>query len=410
MNESQLFPKKLTVSALVVMFSVLVFSFLVNIKNIKTLTDFSEKDAPSIQLSCAASRLIDELQYSNPSDAIQKREILQQTLQEIATLTKDAPLVSKSFLAVNSSHELQESLENYLLKKNEQLEEQRKSSIASLALTIFGSVFFLVLAVYIYFRYQLNLAQLNEISSKLENEKVKSIHSAKLASLGEMAAGMAHEINNPLAVIIGRSEISMEQAIAGNLTEAEIIKTLGKIKEVALRISAIVTSMRKISRGTKETTLRNMSVADVLTDVTNLMKEKLKMREIEIDFSSIPQEVMVKADFSLLSQILINLIGNATDALAESSLPEKKIWIETHVADDKVAIAVNDSGKGIPADIATRLFEPFYTTKDVGKGTGLGLSLSKTLAHDMGGDLILNATVANTRFDVILEKSHDIEA
>ena len=76
----------------------------------------------------------------------------------------------------------------------------------------------------------------------------------------------------------------------------------------------------------------------------------------------------------------------------------------------KVTIAINDSGKGIPTEIAARLFEPFYTTKDVGKGTGLGLSLSKTLAQDMGGDLILNSTVSNTRFDIILAKTHEIEA
>ena len=231
----------------------------------------------------------------------------------------------------------------------------------------------------------------------LKTQEKNLINSSRLASLGEMAAGIAHEINNPLAVIIGRCELILSDIATGTATDLEVNKSLFKINEMALRISKVVISMRKISRAEAQE-LASTKLIDVIEDVLNLSAEKIRHSSIEIDLSGLHQETLVQINFSQFSQVLLNLIGNSIDELQKNSDGHKKIWLSDEECDDQVIFKIKDSGAGIPQETREKLFQPFFTTKEIGKGTGLGLSISKSLMQGMGGDLVLSPDLTHSCF------------
>jgi signal transduction histidine kinase len=232
------------------------------------------------------------------------------------------------------------------------------------------------------------------------------INSSRLASLGEMAAGLAHEINNPLAVIIGRVEIIMSQISNGSVTEFEINKTMSKIHDMAFRISKIVTSMRKISKSNQAEDLVKTSLILVIEDILNISSEKIRNSSVSLDYSQVDKAFLVEVNFSQLSQVIINLINNSIDELVKLPDGKRNIWISTEEFEGQAILKIRDSGMGIPLAVREKLFQPFFTTKDVGKGTGLGLSISKALMVEMGGDLELSAELSQTCFILKFKKYH----
>jgi signal transduction histidine kinase len=237
----------------------------------------------------------------------------------------------------------------------------------------------------------------------LKTQEVNLVSSSRLASLGEMAAGIAHEINNPLSVIIGRSTMIQSQMADGSATEADISKALTKINDMAERISKIIISMRKVSKadvGVMDSTKLVVAVEDVL----NLSAEKIKLSSIDVDVSELHSETIVQINYSQFSQVLINLITNSIDELQMQPEGKKKIWIHDEEDEGDVILKIRDSGPGIPKETREKLFQPFFTTKEVGKGTGLGLSISKNLMNGMGGDLVLSPDLTQTCFVLKLKK------
>lgn len=242
----------------------------------------------------------------------------------------------------------------------------------------------------------------------LKTQEQSMINSSRLASLGEMAAGLAHEINNPLAVIIGRVEMFMSQINNGPVTEVEINKTMSKIQDMAFRISKIVTSMRKISKTNKAGDLVETSLIMVIEDILNISSEKIRNSSVTLDYSQVSKAILVEVNFSQLSQVIINLINNSIDELAKLPDGKRNIWISTEEVEGCTLLKIRDSGTGIPMEVRAKLFQPFFTTKDVGKGTGLGLSISKALMVEMGGDLELSAELSQTCFILKFKKNHSV--
>ncbi len=357
---------------------------------------FSERDIPAIQLACASSRLFASANSQNNSYIT--HDVLSQTLQELSRLTDDAPQISKNISIAKTEDDLNTQIEKYLSFKDERILHVSQLSNIAFFLGVFGAALLTILALIIYYRYKNNLARLEQTLEALEQEKIKNIHSSKLASLGEIAAGLAHEINNPLAVIIGRSEILISGLTEENsLKESEIIKHVGKIGEVAQRISNIVNSMRRISRGGNNKTEDNVAIADLLLDVKNVINEKLVNNQINFDISQVLRHHIALGDFGLISQVILNLINNSIDAI--SQLVDKRIWVIAEEASNgKLVVYLHDSGNGIPQSYQEKLFIPFHTTKEVGKGTGLGLSISKGIMEQMGGNLIYDDSQPNTCF------------
>ena len=238
----------------------------------------------------------------------------------------------------------------------------------------------------------------------IKTQEEKMINSSRLASLGEMAAGLAHEINNPLAVIIGRAEIIMSQINDGSVTNIDISKTMSKIQDMSFRIAKIVTSMRKISKANNPEEVAETSLVIVIEDILNISSEKLNNSSVNVDYTQVNKALLVEANFSQLSQVIINLINNSIDELLKLPQDKRNIWISTEEVEGQAFLNIRDSGTGIPMAVREKMFQPFYTTKDIGKGTGLGLSISKALMVEMGGDLELSAELSKTCFILKFKK------
>ena len=227
----------------------------------------------------------------------------------------------------------------------------------------------------------------------MEADRVKAISNSKLATLGEMASGMAHEINNPLAILLSRVTIMKEQ-----LERAEYGKIkdgLTRTEDTIFRISKIIKGLKTFSRNAEKDPFLSTPIKTIIEDTLELCRQKFSKEQVELKLNLIP-DVTIDCRASQITQVLVNLINNAYDAIHK----ENGAWIEIDVIEmiDTVTISVTDSGKGIPADVAEKIMQPFFTTKEVGKGTGLGLSISKGIIEDHQGHLTLDRHHANTRF------------
>ena len=235
-----------------------------------------------------------------------------------------------------------------------------------------------------------------DIEKELVKEKERTFQSSKLASLGEMAAGIAHEINNPLTVSLGK--IHMLRKLLGDENE-DSLEIIQSIESSNVRISEIVFSMKSLSRMNQEPELSKFMPDELMQIVVPIVSTKIKWGKIDLNVEMAEAEIL--GNKGEVSQILINLIHNAADALSLES--EKWIKVTGKSEETDYVFRVINPGDAIPSAIAEKLFEPFFTTKDVGKGTGLGLSLSKTLAQRSGGEIRLVEGEPNIIFELRLK-------
>ncbi len=231
--------------------------------------------------------------------------------------------------------------------------------------------------------------------SELEQQRMMVLSVSKMATLGEMAANVAHEINNPLAIITGRISILSKHADKGPVPGELVKSELQKLEKTAMRISKTIKGLRSYARDSDRDPRIQASLAGIIEDTMELCTEKLRSQSVEMRLGAVP-EVYLECRPVQISQVLLNLIGNAIDAIAE--LPEKWISIDVTTANQKVLIRVCDAGKGIPPKIVKKMMEPFFTTKAQGRGTGLGLSISRNILEAHGGGLNYDPTWPNTSF------------
>jgi PAS domain S-box-containing protein len=224
-----------------------------------------------------------------------------------------------------------------------------------------------------------------EIKNELELQKKMTLHHSKLASLGELAAGVGHEINNPLAIVMGQMEL-LKNDIKTKSIEAE--KTLVRIEKslnAIQRISVIVKGLRNFSR-LDESEKKSFDISEMLHETILMLEDLYKSDGISI-CTSIKENCIVHGNKGRLQQLIVNLLTNAKDAVKKS--PVKRITVQALEQNQYIHITIEDSGPGIPSDLADKIFDPFYTTKDVNEGTGIGLALSMSIASESGGSLSL---------------------
>lgn len=229
-----------------------------------------------------------------------------------------------------------------------------------------------------------DLTEMKKIQSILELQKQSMISSAKMAALGEMASGVAHEINNPLAIISGRTTVLKLMMEDGQLNNESLLSGLQKIEDTALRISKIIVGLRTFSRDTSKDRMEKTSLNLILKDTLDLCHQRMINHDVVFSMNN-EEDIFFLCRPVQISQVLINLFGNALDAI--ELLPEKWIKLDVKKIGQHVFISVTDNGAVIEASIVDRIFEPFFTTKVVGKGTGLGLSISKGIIEAHGGNL-----------------------
>lgn len=244
-----------------------------------------------------------------------------------------------------------------------------------------------------------------DAAKALEDSQVRLMANSKMSALGEMAGGVAHEINNPLAIIVGKAALIKRKIESKQFSPESIIEDLIKIESTGHRIAKITRGLSAFARNSEHDLMAATKMSSVISDTLELCRERFKARDVALLFSSASEE-LVECRPSQISQIIMNLVGNAYDAVI--NLPEK--WVELSIEAgpkhptgvDQIRICVRDSGNGIPKPIVERIMEPFFTTKEVDRGTGLGLSISKGLAESHHGSLAYELDRNHTRFILTL--------
>lgn len=240
------------------------------------------------------------------------------------------------------------------------------------------------------------------VEKQLQDQQLKVLNNAKLASLGEMAGGIAHEINNPLAIINGFSE-RLISLIDENILDEDKLRTCAeRIHKTVQRISSIVISLKKFSRDASQDPLEKINIGTVISDSLEFSKERIEKKGIKVIIEKENSDELIFTKPVELSQVIINLLNNAHDEITQKDFDEKWIKIETRKTGKFVDLVITDSGKGIPKPLANKIMQPFFTTKGVGKGTGLGLSISKSIIEKHHGRFFIDFESTNTSFVVRL--------
>ena len=211
------------------------------------------------------------------------------------------------------------------------------------------------------------------------------IQASKLATLGEMSTGMAHELNQPLNVISLATSNLRFSVKKGKNTEDNTMSKLDRIDGAVHRAASIIDHMRAYGRLAGEG-LTEINVGEIVQGSCNLLSEQLKLANISLVNQVATDGIPVKGNAIQLEQVLINLINNAKDAIREGDGPGEVV-VDSEVSAGRVLIRVTDTGGGIPEHALPHVFEPFFTTKPVGKGTGLGGSISYGIVREMQGDI-----------------------
>lgn len=211
------------------------------------------------------------------------------------------------------------------------------------------------------------------------------IQNAKMSALGRMAAGMAHEINNPLAIIVGKASSLKRSVDSSNTIDTETLsQDLGKILNTANRIAKIINSLRSFSRNGAQDPFFDVSLKSWLAETLELCRQSMLSKAITLNVAEVP-DIKIRCRESQLSQVLVNLLNNSVDAVKNQT--KKEISLTFEITKKMLHIYVRDTGPQIPDDVQSRLMEPFFTTKAPGAGTGLGLSISLGIMREHGGNI-----------------------
>ncbi len=251
--------------------------------------------------------------------------------------------------------------------------------------------------------FEMSVEMLNTANSKLLAETTRSENASRLAALGQMAGGIAHEINNPLAIISMSVELAQGHLLSESDHREQIRKNLHVASTAITRIVEIIRSLKLISDNKKEV-ISAIQLDTILNDSLNLSREKFKNANIVMNIEAIP-DLKVQANLVQVSQVLLNLLNNCFDAALEIEMNNRYVKIYFTEKEDFVNISVENSGKNIDHYNIQKLFQPFFTTKDIGRGTGLGLSLCKSIVESLNGRIWYELDKPHTTFTFSLPKA-----
>ena len=243
------------------------------------------------------------------------------------------------------------------------------------------------------------------------SEKSESLHSRHLQLLGEMTGGIVHDINNPLGYIVSSYESLRyyinelkDDSLLENEQYSYLMKKLEYIEEGSSSIAEIIEAV-KILIHKQEADFKEENIIAIIEKSISIISYKLKKKKISIKIKNREKkDFYLKCKKTLIFQMIMNLIQNSADAI--ENLPVFNRWIEIDVSEDngKIFVLVRDGGNGFPEEISEKVFDSFFTTKEVGKGTGLGLSLAKQIMDSHDGDISIDRTDKNTCLRLIFNK------
>jgi signal transduction histidine kinase len=232
-----------------------------------------------------------------------------------------------------------------------------------------------------------HIASLKQANQELQKTQEEVIRSEKLASVGRLAAGVAHEVGNPIGVVLDYLDMMKN----GELSGPEVKDALDRCESEIARINKIIRQLLDYSRPSPYES-KHISVHGLLSESIEMLQPQPLMRGIKVDMNLVSPQDIVMGDENRLKQVFINILLNAADAIKEKQKSgrtneDEKIVITTRNSHGTIKISFQDTGCGIPGESIKRIFDPFYSTKEPGKGTGLGLSVSYRIVEQMGGTM-----------------------
>jgi C4-dicarboxylate-specific signal transduction histidine kinase len=249
-----------------------------------------------------------------------------------------------------------------------------------------------------------NITHIIEAQELIKNQQKTLVEQSKMTALGQMSSGMAHEINNPLAIISSEAEELLEIAEdEGQVSQKDAESISQNIRTTTGRIAKIIKGLRIFARQTDSHEKVDAPIFDVVDEVLGIASEKFKTSGVKfiVEMPEVASDTLLINEVQII-QVLINLLNNAFDAVKEQR--DRKIVFEWVILPDSHLFTISDNGPGIPKQNINRIFDPFFTTKKVGHGTGLGLSLSRSIMEDHGGSLELLSYQNGAKFLVKIPK------
>ena len=314
---------------------------------------------------------------------------------------KKMTALNDSLLDMEKSRQIRNLQIVYEVEKKEREIMEQDLSIqrlkASQVYLLLAIIIALSLAFVVYYRYRTKKRHTRELETKiaeaLRKEKEQQqiiVHQSSLTSLGELASGIAHEIKQPLQNISLANE-GLQMEITEEKPDMDFLKkSIDDIAESIKRIKFIINEISNFSRGQQQPILEWFNINTRIENAFSLARTKFSNRRIDVQFQldqSIPE---FQGNPYKFEQVVVNFFNNAKDAIEEKAAKseadfDKKMTVRSYVQDEFINVEVEDNGTGVPESIKTRIFLPFYTTKEIGRGTGLGLSISLGIAKEMGG-------------------------
>jgi two-component system NtrC family sensor kinase len=239
------------------------------------------------------------------------------------------------------------------------------------------------------------------ILAKERDTRAKELlQASRLASLGEMSTMLAHEINNPLTAAAGFIDLVAEELKRPNANLDLMLQRLEKAALSCERIAKIVKNLKLFSRIDNQNKCNNPLI-NLLNDSLDLIRHKVDLLGIKL-ITNCPSDLKLNCSGLEITQVFVNLLSNAADAIAENLEKENWIKVDVQANDSNLLISISNSGEKIPDSTAARIFDPFFTTKPLGKGTGIGLKISRQIVSNHNGKLCLDKSSSNTTFRIEL--------
>lgn len=248
-----------------------------------------------------------------------------------------------------------------------------------------------------------NFTALQESTRLVCEQQAMLVHSSKMSALGELSAGIAHEVNNPLSIISGKLWRLQKYVKEKSLSESDALGDIEVAEKAVRRAAKIIKGLTTFARDCTNDPLETMSLQSILNDFVAVTKETVETAEMDLQIREF-QDCFFRCRPAEIIQILLNLLNNSV--FATQKLAKK--WVEIKVESDANTLRIffTDSGSGISEEVQARMMDPFYTTKPTGQGTGLGLSISQGIAKANSGELSYLPKAAHTTFCLSFPKAH----